>query len=234
MEYGYYLLPGGKVAALSPVDIRFPTINQALSTPDGLLAIGGDLSSERLLCAYRQGIFPWFNAGEPILWWSPNPRMVLFPEELKISRSLQKRLRIKDYEIRINSDFRAVITACSEVRRTGQMGTWIQPEMIEAYCQLNSLGYAFSVETWIDQKLVGGLYGVKLGQVFFGESMFHRVSDGSKIAFVHLVNWLKNEKVKLIDCQMHTSHLASLGAKSIPRHAFAALLSELVTPYDTP
>lgn len=228
MQYGYFILPGGKVAALSPLDIRFPPISQALTIPDGLLAIGGDLSPQRLLNAYRQGIFPWFNADEPYLWWSPDPRMVLFPDELKLSRSLQKRLRLKNYEVRFNSDFRAVITACSEAPRAGQSGTWIHPEMIEAYCQLHALGYAISVETWIDQKLVGGLYGIKLGQVFFGESMFHHVTDGSKIAFVHLVNWLKNEKVKLIDCQMQTSHLASLGAKAIPRQAFVALLTELV------
>lgn len=230
MQYGYFILPGGKVAALSSTDMRFPPITQALTTPDGLLAIGGDLSPQRLLNAYRQGIFPWFNADEPYLWWSPDPRLVLYPDQLKISRSLRKRLQHMDYEIRFNSDFRAVITACSTSIRAGQGGTWIHPEMIEAYCQLHALGYAYSVETWIDQTLVGGLYGIKIGKVFFGESMFHRVTDGSKIAFVHLVEWLKNEKVQLIDCQMHTSHLASLGASTISRDAFAVLLSELLDP----
>lgn len=223
----YYRLPGGHVAALES-NTPFPPLSHALKNPNGLIAIGGDLTPQRLLDAYRHGIFPWFSEGEPILWWSPDPRMVLFPPELKISRSLAKRLKRQDYVVRFDTDFRAVMQACSQTPRDGQPGTWIVPEMIDAYCQLHELGYAHSVETWIDGKLVGGLYGVKLGNMFYGESMFHHVTDTSKIAFVHLVRWLQQIDVGMIDCQMHTPHLATFGAREIPRNMFAAKLAELV------
>ena len=222
-----YRLPGGDVAALEQ-DTPFPPLAAALQDPNGLLAIGGDLSAERLLDAYRRGIFPWFSAGDPLLWWSPDPRMVLFPEALKISRSLAKRLKRKDYEIRYDSAFRQVMQACSGTPRPGQYGTWIVNEIVEAYCRLHALGYAHSVETWIDGELVGGLYGVRIGRMFYGESMFHRVADASKIAFVHLVQDLLSQGVGMIDCQMKTGHLASLGAREIPRVEFARRLAELL------
>lgn len=222
-----YRLPGGDVAALES-DTPFPPLKAALRDPNGLLAIGADLSPQRLLNAYRKGIFPWFNAGEPVLWWSPDPRMVLFPDALKVSRSLAKRLKRKDYDIRFDSAFREVMQACSSAPRPGQNGTWIMEEMVEAYCRLHELGYAHSVETWIDGKLAGGLYGVAMGRVFFGESMFHRVTDASKIAFVHLVRHLASQGVKMIDCQMKTAHLATFGASEIPRDAFAERLAALV------
>jgi len=222
-----YRLPGGDVAALDH-DTPFPPLAAALQDPNGLLAIGGDLSAERLLDSYRRGIFPWFNAGDPLLWWSPDPRMVLFPEELKISRSLAKRLKRKDYEIRYDSAFRQVMQACSGTPRPGQYGTWIVDEIVEAYCRLHALGHAHSVETWINGELVGGLYGVRIGRMFYGESMFHRVTDASKIAFVHLVQDLQSQGVGMIDCQMKTGHLASLGAREIPRVEFARRLAELL------
>lgn len=223
----FYRLPGGDVVALEE-HTPFPPLQAALQHPNGLLAIGGDLTPQRLLDAYARGIFPWFSPGEPVLWWSPDPRMVMFPEELKISRSLSKRLRKTDYEIRFDSAFREVMLACSQAPREGQNGTWIVPDMIDAYCRLHELGYAHSAETWIDGELAGGLYGVKLGRMFYGESMFHRVTDASKIAFVHLVRRLQQQGVGMIDCQMHTSHLASLGAREIPRHEFSHKLTELV------
>lgn len=204
----------------------FPPVERALTEPNGLLAAGGDLSPERLLAAYRRGIFPWFNAGEPILWWSPDPRMVLFPEEFEPSRSLRRRLRRGDYEIRVDTAFTEVMQACA-APRPGQRGTWITPPMMAAYTRLHRLGHAHSVETWIEGRLVGGLYGVAIGRVFFGESMFARVSDASKIAFAHLVAQLRAWGYGLIDCQMSTRHLASLGAREIPRSAFNALLAAL-------
>lgn len=222
----FYRLPGGMVTALD-THTPFPPLIAALKSPNGLLAIGGDLSPERLLQAYSQGIFPWFSAGEPILWWSPNPRMVLFPEELKVSRSLAKRLKRNDYEIRFDSAFREVMQACATAPRDGQNGTWIVPEMVEAYCRLHALGYAHSAETWIDGALVGGLYGVKIGRMFYGESMFHHVTDTSKLAFVHLVRHLQASGVGMIDCQMHTPHLVSLGAREIPRDRFIEMLNAL-------
>lgn len=209
-------------------DKTFPPLESALREPNGLLAAGGDLSPQRLLAAYTRGIFPWYSPGQPILWWSPDPRMVLFPDELKISRSLAKRLKRDDYEVRFDSAFRAVMQACSSTPREGQAGTWIVPEMIEAYCQLHHLGYAHSAETWIDGKLVGGLYGVGIGRMFYGESMFHHVTDASKIAFVHLIRQLQKQGCGMIDCQMHTPHLESLGAREIPRREFAVKLNELV------
>jgi leucyl/phenylalanyl-tRNA--protein transferase len=229
----YYRLPGGNVLALD-THTPFPPLQAALQNPNGLIAIGGDLTPQRLLDAYRHGIFPWFSEGEPLLWWSPDPRMVLFPQELKISRSLAKRLKRQDYEVRFDTAFRAVMQACSQAPRESQNGTWIVPEMIDAYCRLHELGYAHSAETWINGELVGGLYGVRLGRMFYGESMFHHVTDASKIAFVHLVRWLQKNGVGMIDCQMHTPHLASLGAREIPRDVFAAKLAELVNSAHVP
>ncbi|MBC7779561.1 MAG: leucyl/phenylalanyl-tRNA--protein transferase [Proteobacteria bacterium] len=205
----------------------FPHLDTALRQPNGLLAASADLSVARLRMAYAHGIFPWFNPGDPILWWSPDPRMVLRPAELHVRRSLRKRLKRGDYEVRVDTVFRRVLDACS-APRDGQAGTWITDEMIDAYCALHTNGYAHSVETWIDGELVGGLYGVALGRAFFGESMFTRVPDASKIAFVHLVRQLERWGFALIDCQMRTDHLASFGAKEIPRRAFASQLAELI------
>jgi leucyl/phenylalanyl-tRNA--protein transferase len=223
----YYQLPSGKVAALDN-DTPFPPIQNALSKPNGLLAIGGNLSSERLLTAYRSGIFPWFSEGEPVLWWSPDPRMVLFPQDFKVSKSLAKRLKKKDYEVRFNTNFRQVMEACAETNRPGQDGTWITTEIIDAYCELHQLGYAHSAETWIDNSLVGGLYGVLINKMFYGESMFHHLTDASKIAFAHLVKFLTVKDVGMIDCQMNTQHLASLGAQEIPRTEFMMHLKKLI------
>ena len=208
-------------------DTPFPTVSSALKDPNGLLAAGADLSSERLLEAYRHGIFPWFSEGDPILWWSPDPRMILFPAELKISRSLGKVLRNRSYETRFDSAFDEVLAGCAAPRK-GAPGTWISDAMIEAYRSLQRLGYAHSVETWIDGKLAGGLYGVAMGRVFFGESMFSRSRDASKIALAALVAHLESAGFGLIDCQMHTRHLETLGAREIPRRRFSRLLEELV------
>jgi len=200
----------------------FPHPDQALRDPDGLLAIGGDLSSERLLAAYRRGIFPWFNEGQPILWWSPDPRAILLPRELHISRSLHRRLRRGTFSVSIDRAFAAVIAECAEQRAS--TGTWITPEMRAAYLELHELGHAHSVETWLDGELAGGLYGVNLGKVFFGESMFSRSSDASKIALVGLVAQCRELGIELIDCQMPSAHLASLGSRLEPRARFLALL----------
>lgn len=227
MSERYLQLPGGRIRVLGP-DLTFPPVEQALDDPNGLLAIGGDLSPQRLLAAYRHGIFPWFSTGQPILWWSPAPRMVLYPQELNISRSMRKRLKQQDYEVRYNTAFREVMQACAETVRPDQDGTWITGPMIEAYAKLQELGHALSAETWIDGQLAGGLYGVRIGRMFFGESMFHRVSNASKIAFIHLVQELQRQGCGLIDCQMHTSHLASLGAREIPRREFCRQLAELI------
>lgn len=224
---GYYQLPGGKVAAIEG-DCPFPPLKQALKEPNGLIAIGGDLTPQRLLSAYRQGIFPWFSEDEPILWWSPDPRMVLFPHELKISRSLAKTLKKHPFELRINTAFQAVMQACSQASRPNQYGTWINLQMIEAYCELHRQGYAISSECWLDGKLIGGCYGVKIGRMFFGESMFHHVTDASKIAFVNLVEYLKNQDVGMIDCQMKTPLLTSFGGREILRAIFIQKLTELV------
>lgn len=227
MAYAYYQLPGGRVAALDH-DTPFPSPELALNEPNGLLAIGGDLSAGRLLDAYHRGIFPWYSKGEPVLWWSPHPRMVLFPEQLRISDSLTKRLKKQDYEIRFDSSFRNVMEACADTPRQGQAGTWITGDMINGYCDLHKLGLAHSVETWVDGRLAGGLYGVAIGRMFFGESMFHHVRDASKIAFVHLVQHLQQKDFGMIDCQMKTEHLARFGAREIPRPEFIQRLSELV------
>jgi leucyl/phenylalanyl-tRNA--protein transferase len=204
----------------------------ALKDPNGLIAIGGDLSAARLLTAYQQGIFPWFSEGEPVMWWSPSPRMVLFPDELKISNSLKKTLKKQAFEVRFNTSFSAVMTACSNTLRLDEnnnpAGTWISPKMIEAYCELNRLGYAICMESWIDNKLVGGCYGIKIGRMFYGESMFHHVTDASKVAFVHLVKYLQTQSVGLIDCQMKTPLLASFGGREIPRDEFMQQLLKLI------
>ncbi len=208
----------------------FPPPQSALAEPNGLLAAGGDLSVPRLLDAYRRGIFPWFNAGEPILWWSPDPRMVLFPDEFKVSRSLKKRLARADYAVRADSAFAQVMAACA-APRPGAGGTWISAAMIEAYRALHEAGHAHSVETWMQGEhgleLAGGLYGVAIGRAFYGESMFARRSDASKIALAHLVRFLAARGFGVIDCQMNTAHLASLGAREIPRRDFTALLDRL-------
>ena len=208
-------------------DSPFPPLNSALTRPNGLLAVGGNLSPSRLIEAYRCGIFPWFNEGEPVLWWSPDPRMVLFPDELKISRSLSKVLKKGNYEVRADSAFEQVMEGCA-APRDKHTGTWIHPEMISAYGKLHEMGLAHSIETWMGGQLAGGLYGVSLGKMFFGESMFSRVSDASKIAFVHLVKQLQRWHFGMIDCQMKTEHLASLGAREISRKEFSQILKELV------
>ncbi len=221
-------------------DDPFPPLDTALKQPNGLLAAGADLSPQRLLAAYRQGIFPWYSAGEPILWWSPDPRMVLIPSELKISRSLGKALRNRDYEIRFDSAFAAVMLACAargadDARATPEVAsTWITDEMRSAYQYMHELGYAHSAETWIDGELAGGLYGVAIGRMFYGESMFTRVRDASKMALVHLVRRLREQRCGMIDCQMYTRHLASLGARAIPRSEFSLKLRELVDYATTP
>lgn len=208
-------------------DLAFPPVDTALAEPNGLLAAGGDLSPKRLLEAYRRGIFPWFSEGDPILWWSPNPRMVLVPSELKVHRSLAKTLRNKPHEVRFDTAFDEVIRACAAPRE-GEPGTWITAEMRAAYGRLHRLGYAHSVETWIDGKLAGGLYGVAIGRMFYGESMFSRARDASKIALARLARRLADAGFGLIDCQMRTDHLASLGAREIPRTRFSRLVGELV------
>lgn len=208
-------------------DAPFPPVHRALREPNGLLAAGGELTVERLLDAYRHGIFPWYSAGQPVLWWSPDPRMILEPEAMIVSRSLRKRLRRGDWEVRVDTSFRNVVRACAEPR-TDQAGTWITDEMANAYAALHQAGYAHSVETWIEGQLAGGLYGVSIGRVFFGESMFTRVTDGSKIALAHLARQLERWDFGLIDCQMETTHLASLGARPLARHDFIRALSELV------
>ncbi len=211
---------------LNPRD-PFPPVSAALVEPNGLLAAGSELTAARLLDAYRHGIFPWFNRGQPVLWWSPDPRMVLFPQELKITRSLRKALRNREYELRADTCFRAVMLACAEPRRE-QDGTWITDEMLTAYCALHEQGIAHSIETWIGGELVGGLYGVALGRVFYGESMFTRAPDASKIALVHLVRQIERWNFGMIDCQVRTEHLASLGAREIARADFMRKLRELV------
>lgn len=211
---------------LESVD-AFPPLEQALIEPNGLLCAGGDLSVQRLLLAYRQGIFPWYSVGEPILWWSPDPRMVLVPSEFKISRSLQRTLRAGTYQIQLDSNFPAVMRFCAQTPRNGQVGTWITAEIQEAYGKLHKLGFAHSVETWMNGKLVGGLYGLAIGKMFYGESMFSHATDASKLALAHLTRFLTEQGFGLIDCQMNTPHLASLGAREIPRSEFITQLLAL-------
>jgi len=215
---------------LSPQDAPewFPPLEQALEEPSGLLAAGGDLSPERLLAAYRRGIFPWYSPGQPVLWWSPDPRAVLFPEEFHCTRSLAKTLRNGGFTAAIDRDFGAVIDGCA-APRAASPGTWITSEMRAAYLKLHRLGYAHSIETWRGDALVGGLYGVHLGGVFFGESMFSRERDASKVALAHLVAACRHHSLAVIDCQLPSRHLSSLGARTIPRSQFQALLREQVS-----
>ncbi|WP_295446050.1 leucyl/phenylalanyl-tRNA--protein transferase [uncultured Thiodictyon sp.] len=219
------------IPLLAPDDPRpFPDVRRALRHPNGLLAVGADLSPRRLMSAYRQGIFPWFSAGDPILWWSPDPRTVLLPGRLRISRSLGKRLRRQRLGVTMDRAFAAVIRACAAPRglagdaADGANGTWILPEMIAAYEHLHRLGISHSVEVWDGEQLVGGLYGVAIGQAFFGESMFSRAADASKVALVYLCQTLRERGFGLIDCQMRTEHLLSLGAQEWPRREFVAWL----------
>lgn len=200
----------------------FPPVSEA--NADGILAVGGDLSPERLQLAYNSGIFPWFEQGEPILWWSPNPRMVLFLDELVVSKSMRNIRNRNIFKVTFNRNFRDVISNCQNIKREGQNGTWITNDMIEAYCKLHELGVAKSVEVWQDDILVGGLYGIDLGTVFCGESMFSLVSNASKVAFIALVNQLKLVNYKLLDCQVYNTHLESLGCREIEREEFIAIL----------
>lgn len=199
----------------------FPDIKLALTEPDGLLAVGGNLKPETLLQAYSQGLFPWYSDDQPILWWSPNPRCILYPDRLKISRSLKKTINKNIYEIRVNTAFRQVMQACAEPRKD-EAGTWIDNDMLQAYYQLHDLGYAYSIESWSNDELVGGLYGIKIEQMFFGESMFSRKTDASKVALEYLCHTIKP---KLIDVQVHSEHMESLGAELIDRNKFIELVS---------
>lgn len=208
---------------LNREDLTFPALNRAMREPNGLLAAGGDLSTERLIAAYRHGCFPWYEQGQPILWWSPDPRMVLPPDELKVSRSLRKVMRQGRFGVTLDTAFAAVVKACAAPRAYAQ-GTWITPAIEAAYVALHERGIAHSVEAWQDGELVGGLYGIAMGRLFFGESMFSRATDASKVAFATLVEYLKSTGFVLIDCQMHTQHLESLGAREISREQFAHYL----------
>lgn len=203
----------------------FPNVEEALE--DGLLAIGGDLQPERILLAYKKGIFPWYDGDLP-LWWCPNPRFILIPEELKISKSMKALFKKQAFDVTVNTNFEAVINACKATERKGQDGTWIKNEVVEAYTHLHKLGMAHSIEAWQNNQLVGGLYGIKLGKVFFGESMFSKVSNASKYAFISFVDQLKRQGILLIDCQVYTEHLESLGAKMILRQQFVHLLEQLI------
>lgn len=202
--------------------LLFPPVHE--TSPDGLLAVGGDLSPERLLLAYKKGIFPWFENEDPILWWCPVKRMVLFPDAFKMSHSMRNIINKGIFKVTFNTVFREVILHCQSTKREGQYGTWITDEMVEAYCKLNNMGIAKSVEVWQDNELVGGLYGVDLGHVFCGESMFSLVSNASKMAFISLVNHLKEHNYKLLDCQIYNDHLHSLGCVEIPRATFLEIL----------
>ena len=206
--------------------LYFPPVESADNS--GFLAIGGDLSTERLLLAYRSGIFPWYNEEDPICWWSPDPRFVLFPAELKISKSMSQVIKKEHFQFTINQSFSEVIANCKNVYREGQPGTWISDEMKVAYINLHQLGYGHSAEAWLNGKLVGGLYGIRLGRIFFGESMFSLQSNASKFAFINYVQLLQKENVQLIDCQLHTPHLESLGARMIERAAFKEYLELLI------
>lgn len=204
----------------------------SLAEADGLLAVGGDLSTERLLVAYSQGIFPWYSEGEPPLWWFTDPRLIIFPDSFKISKRFARTLRNTDFRITFDSDFLRIINACADIRTTKGEGTWISKDMKDAYYQLHLAGYAHSVECWLEDDLAGGLYGVQIGNVFFGESMFTRISNGSKAALVALVTHLKQQGIKLIDCQMTTQHLQSFGAEEISGEKFKTLLKQHINPED--
>ncbi len=204
-------------------ELYFPPVDA--TSPEGILAFGGDLSPERLLLAYKNGIFPWFNIDEPIIWWSPDPRMVLFLDEFKVSKSMRNILNRNVFKVTFNQNFSAVIRNCQKIVRPGQDGTWISEQMINAYEKLHELGYAKSIEVWQDEVLVGGLYGVDLGHVFCGESMFSNVSNASKVAFISLVNQLKSQDYQLLDCQVYNEHLESLGCREIAREDFVGVLT---------
>jgi len=220
------------LAAADPPD-AFPPVEEALSEPDGLLAMGGDLSSRRLLTAYTRGIFPWYEAGQPILWWSPDPRAVLWPDDLHVSRRLHRTLRRSTLKTTCDRAFGDVVQRCAEPRRYAD-STWITPEMRTAYIGLHKLGWAHSFEAWQDDELVGGLYGVAIGRVYFGESMFSRVNDASKIVLIRAIEFLKTEGFALIDCQVWSSHLRTLGATTVPRRSFLRYLRELCDPAGDP
>ncbi|UQD55242.1 leucyl/phenylalanyl-tRNA--protein transferase [Flavobacterium sp. K5-23] len=205
-------------------DLIFPPVYKA--DYDGILAVGGDLSPERLQLAYKSGIFPWFEEDDPIIWWSPNPRMVLFLDELIVSKSMRNILNRNTFTVTFNQNFRDVISNCQKIKRDGQNGTWITNAMTEAYCKLHEMGIAKSVEVWQNEELVGGLYGIDMGHVFCGESMFSTVSNASKVAFIALVNHLKDNHYKLLDCQVHNPHLESLGCREIDREEFVKILSK--------
>lgn len=213
-------------------ELWFPPVEQ--SEPDGLLAVGADLSPERLHLAYRSGIFPWYNEDEPILWWSPNPRMVLYPDELKVSKSMKQVLRSGKFTVSFDTAFEHVINYCASICRNGQRDTWIVPEVKAAYIKMHQLGYAHSVEVWQNEELVGGLYGVAIGRVFSGESMFSLEANASKTGFITLVQWLQGRGFRFIDCQVHTPHLESLGAREIPRERFLIELHDALSIELTP
>ncbi len=206
-------------------ELKFPPVH--LSEPDGLLALGGDLSSERLILAYKSGIFPWYE-GKDILWWSPNPRFILLPKEIKINKSVNTLLKRKEFDFTINIAFKEVINHCKEIKRPGQEGTWITDEVEQAFCKLHELGYAHSAEVWKEGVLVGGLYGIRIGKVFFGESMFSKRNHASRYAFIRFVQFLQDEGVQLIDCQIYTEYLESMGAKMIDREDFIQQLIKLI------
>ncbi len=206
--------------------ISFPP--PELAEENGLLAVGGDLSTKRLLLAYSKGIFPWYSAGEPILWWCPSPRLVIFPDEFKVPKRLARFIKQQKYEVTMDQAFQQVITACASAADRQEKGTWIDDDMIEAYSHLHEMGYAHSVECWMDDELVGGLYGIALGKIFFGESMFSRQSNASKIAFVSLAEKLMEKDFDLIDCQLKTEHLMQFGAREIPGAKFQELLAKSV------
>lgn len=212
-------------------DIYFPPVEEA--SPEGILAVGGDLSLERLLLAYKSGIFPWFEDDEPILWWAPDERMVLFFEDLKISKSMRNVLNQNKFKVTFNTAFKEVISNCKKIVRKDQPGTWITDEMVEAYCKLHEIGVAKSVEVWLDKELVGGLYGVDLGHVFCGESMFSKVSNASKVAFIHLVKFLEHNSYRILDCQVYNDHLASLGCVEIDRDDFMMVLQHGISNLKT-
>jgi leucyl/phenylalanyl-tRNA--protein transferase len=214
-------------------DNPFPPIETALDDPNGLLAAGGGLNADRLLAAYREGIFPWYSEGQPVLWWSPDPRMVLFVDEFRVTRSLRKVVRSQRFAIRVDTAFREVMEACARTPRAGQFGTWITPAVIDAYTDLHERGAAHCVEAWRDGALVGGLYGVSIGRMFFGESMFASETDASKVALAHLIAMMRRAKLPLVDCQQQTAHMASLGARPISRATFAERLATLVN-WDAP
>lgn len=207
-------------------ELVFPPVEYA--NENGLLAVGGDLSADRLILAYKNGIFPWYNPGEPIIWYSPKNRMVLFPQKIKISKSMKQIIRKKEFKVTFNTAFAEVISYCKNIGRKGQKGSWITDEMEKAYIQLHQLGIAKSVEVWKDEELIGGLYGIDLGGIFCGESMFNKVSNASKLAFIYLAQKLEQENYTLIDCQVYNTHLASLGAEEIPRTLFMKYLKAAI------